>query len=190
MFTPRRTRRKNRKRNIIWFNPPYNKNVKTNIGKIFLKLVDKHFPKSNKLHKIFNRNTLKVSYSCTENMAQIIKKHNKKITNTTDKSTNPACNGRIKTKCPLNANCLQPSVIYQVTTKSKDNLEKNLHRTNRKTLETMELQAHIVIHQQEIRTQHSPPSKYLWDLKDKNQDTPEISWKIKKSAPAYNSNSK
>ena len=99
--------------------------VKTNIGKIFLKLVDKHFPKSNKLHKIFNRNTLKVSYSCTENMAQIIKKHNKKITNTTDKSTdpacnyitnttdkstNPACNFRIKTKYPLNGNCLQPSV--------------------------------------------------------------------------------
>ena len=90
MFTPGRTTKKNRKRNIIWFNPPYNKNVKTNIGKIFLKLVDKHFPNSNKLHKIFNRNTLKVSYRCTENMAQITKKHNKKITNTTDKSTNPA----------------------------------------------------------------------------------------------------
>ena len=91
------------------------------IGKIFLKLVDKHCPKSNRLHKIFNRNTLKVSYSCTENMAQIIEKHNKKVINTTDKSTNPACNSRIKTKCFLNGNCLQPSVIYLATTKSKDN---------------------------------------------------------------------
>ena len=44
-----------------------------NIGKIFLKLVDKHFPKSNKLHKIFNRNTSKVSCSCAENMTQIYK---------------------------------------------------------------------------------------------------------------------
>ena len=33
-------------------------------------------------------------------------------------------------------------------------------------------------------------SKYLWDLKDKNQDTPEMSRKIKKSTPAYNNNSK
>ena len=33
-------------------------------------------------------------------------------------------------------------------------------------------------------------SKYLWDLKDKIQDIPEISWKIKKFAPAYNNNSK
>ena len=32
---------------------------------------------------------------------------------------------------------------------------KNLHRTNRKTLKTKELLAQIVIHQQEIRTQHN-----------------------------------
>ena len=72
-----------------------------NIGKMFLKLVDKHFPKSNKLHKIFSRNTLQVSYRCTENMAQIIKKHDKKITNTTDKSTTPAGNFRKKDQMPF-----------------------------------------------------------------------------------------
>ena len=33
------TNKKQRKRNIIWFNPPYSKNVKTNIGKIFLNLI-------------------------------------------------------------------------------------------------------------------------------------------------------
>ena len=36
--------KKQRKRNIIWFNPPYSKHVKTNIGKIFLNLIKKHFP--------------------------------------------------------------------------------------------------------------------------------------------------
>ena len=40
-------------------------------------------PKSNKLHKIFNRNTVKVSYCCTENLWSIIKTHNKKVTNAT-----------------------------------------------------------------------------------------------------------
>ena len=34
-----------RKRNIIWFNPPHSKNVKTNIGKTSLQLLLKHFPK-------------------------------------------------------------------------------------------------------------------------------------------------
>ena len=53
--------RRNRQRNITWFNPPYSQNVETRVGKCFLSLIDQHFPKSNPLHKIFNRNTLKVS---------------------------------------------------------------------------------------------------------------------------------
>ena len=59
------TPKQNRKRKIIWFNPPFSKNVSTNIGcKKFLNgLINKHFPPQNKLHKIFNRNTLKLSYS-------------------------------------------------------------------------------------------------------------------------------
>ena len=58
-------RRKNRKRKIIWFNPPFCRITNINIGKYFLKLVDKHFKHGNKLHKIFNRKTLIISYSCT-----------------------------------------------------------------------------------------------------------------------------
>ena len=50
-FSPRKpTKRK--KRNIIWFNPPYNRSVQTNISRIFLNLINKHFPNSSKLHKI------------------------------------------------------------------------------------------------------------------------------------------
>ena len=64
--------RRNRPRNILWYNPPFSKNVKTNVGKCFLSLIDQHFPKSNPLHKIFNRNTLKLSYSCMSNVKTII----------------------------------------------------------------------------------------------------------------------
>ena len=76
-----RKKSRNRSRNIIGFNPPYSQNVRTNIAKSFLGLVDKHFPKSHKHYKIFNRNNLKVSYSCKTNMANIIKSHNQKILN-------------------------------------------------------------------------------------------------------------
>ena len=68
----------NRSRNIIWFNPAYSQNVITNVAKRFLNLFDHHFPKSNKLHKIFNRNAVRISYSCTENISCIISSHNKK----------------------------------------------------------------------------------------------------------------
>ena len=50
--------KRNRSRNIIWFNPPYNRNVKSNIGRQFLRLIDQSFPVGHKLRKIFNRNTL------------------------------------------------------------------------------------------------------------------------------------
>ena len=59
--TARNSQSRKRSRNIIWFNPPFNKNIKTNIGRKFLNLVDKHFPTSSKLSKIFNRNTIKIA---------------------------------------------------------------------------------------------------------------------------------
>ena len=62
---------------------------------------------------------------------------------------------------------------------------KNLHWTNRKTLETKEL-SHKLLFTKRKYAHSTALSKHLWDLKDKIQDTPKISWKIKKSAPAYN----
>ena len=46
------------------FNLPYNKNVKTSIGRAFISLINSSFPADHKLRKIFNRNTLKLSYGC------------------------------------------------------------------------------------------------------------------------------
>ena len=88
------TPNRKRKRNIIWFNPPCNKNVLTNIGKTFLQLIDKYFPKPNPLHKLFIRNTTKVSYSCTSNIAKIIKNHNNKIISMNTTAT-LACNCKL-----------------------------------------------------------------------------------------------
>ena len=40
-----------------WYNPQWNSNVKTNLGKKLLNIVDKCFPKNHPLNKIFNRHT-------------------------------------------------------------------------------------------------------------------------------------
>ena len=70
--------KKQRKRYIIWLNPPHSKNVKTNIEKIVLNLIKKHFPPHNKFHKLFYKNTAKISYSCTQNVKTIINSDNEK----------------------------------------------------------------------------------------------------------------
>ena len=134
------SKRKNRQRNILWYNPPFSKNVSTNIGHRFLALVDKHFPKDHILHKIFNRNTIKISYSCMNNTKQIIDNHNRRILSspqanvtatTTATEINKTCNCRQKNTCPLDGNCLQSSVIYQ-TTATRQKRTSDLRRTNSK----------------------------------------------------------
>ena len=110
--TSENTNNKTKKRKILWFNLPFSQSVKTNIGKVFLKLVRKHFPRHHKLHKFFNTNTLKLSYCCMKNISNIIKQHNATALST---STTPKrlCNCRNKDTCPLDGSCLKQCFIYK-----------------------------------------------------------------------------
>ena len=111
---------RNRIRKIIWYNPPFNMDVQTNIGNRFLSLIRKHFKKSNPLYKIFNTNTIKLSYSCMPNMASIISKHNKQLLNNTLNPSSRTCNCRSKPDCPLNGHCLTSCIIYKAVLSTSD----------------------------------------------------------------------
>ena len=54
-------------------------NVSKNVARLFLYLIYKDFIKKNNLHKVFNWNNVKISYSCTENISSIIPSYNKII---------------------------------------------------------------------------------------------------------------
>ena len=51
-YIPAPSKRPIRKRQILWFNPPYSANVKTNVCKIFMRLVDKYVPRHHKYYKL------------------------------------------------------------------------------------------------------------------------------------------
>ena len=72
---------KNRKKNILWFNSPFPRNVYNNICKYFVLLIQKHFLNNHKYRKIFNKNNVKISYSCMANIKSIINMHNKEVSN-------------------------------------------------------------------------------------------------------------
>ena len=95
----------------------------TNVTKMFLRSLEKLFPKSNRLHKTFNKNTVKVSLSCMENVSQIIKKHNKRVNKTNERSIAP-WNWKYKNSFPLNGDCRVENIMYQrvmsVTENSKE----------------------------------------------------------------------
>jgi hypothetical protein len=78
------------------------RNVSTNIGREFLKILDEEFPKDHPLSKIFNRNTVKVSYGCTANVKHIIDGHNKIILTKQTESVpdEKTCNYNKPEDCP------------------------------------------------------------------------------------------
>ena len=113
IWEERNNEKRKRKRKIIWFNPPYSKNVKTNIGKIFFKLLHKHFPPSHSSHKTFNKKSVKTSYSCTRNMSSVTSAHNRSILN--PPKTSFGCNCWNRSMCTLQNKCLAPNIVYKQT---------------------------------------------------------------------------
>ena len=55
---------------------------------------------------------MKVSYCCTQNVASIIKSHDKKLINTSINDTLP-CNCRKKHECPLDGKCRTENIVYK-----------------------------------------------------------------------------
>ena len=98
----------------MWFNLPFNLKTKTKIGKLFLYLLDKHFLSHNKLLRLFNRNNLKISYSCICNMNSNTYIHIHKFLNDKPNETGiNNCNCRNKDTCPLPYSFQTKCIIYQ-----------------------------------------------------------------------------
>ena len=100
-------------------------NVQTNVGREFLLLVDKHFPKGHPLNKILNRNTMKISYRCLPNMGRKLANHNSKILrDIVNPTPRPAatcnCQRSRKAECPVPGACNQDGAVYQATVSTND----------------------------------------------------------------------
>ena len=175
-----------RKRKIIWYNPPYNKNVKTNIGSAFLSLLDKHFNHSHILHKIFNRNTIKISYSCTSNVGQMIKANNKIVLDEPNRNTLPRkstnCNCRKKSTCPLKGECQSSAIVYNAKLKVNNNTYNYIGHTEH------DFKTRYNNHKTSFNNHHhrnaTALSKKIWELKEKKV-TYAIEWEILERSRAY-----
>ena len=86
-------------------------NVNTNVGKTFFKLLQKHFPPTHPMYTIFNKSTIKTSYSCFPNIGCIISSHNKHILNSN--CTEYGCNCGNRGECSLENKCLTPRIVYR-----------------------------------------------------------------------------
>ena len=180
--------KRQRSRKVIWFNPPYSKSVKTCIGKRFLKAIDKHFPKGSQLHKIFNRGTVKVSYSCLPNVARIIKAHNNRVLAKGESPDEPkrACNCRKPDQCPLQGNCLTTSVVYKATVKAEGNDNAKCYYGLTEDTFKARYNNHLTSFRHERHSNATELSKHIWSLKRENTAF-KIEWSICSRAAPYSS---
>lgn len=170
-------KKKSRKRNHIYYNPPFNAAVTTKFGKEFLRLVDKNFPKNHSLSKIFNRKTIKISFSCTKNIDSTITAHNKKIINPKPEPTSAKCNCRDKSTCPIPGKCCSSSVVYKASVNNVNyiGMTEGEFKTRYRN--------HVQSFKDESKKSATTLSQYIWD--EGLAPSPNIKWEILKSCPAY-----
>lgn len=164
------------RKNIIWFNPPFNEAVTTDLGHKFLLLIRKCFPNNHKFNKIFNKNTIKLSYSCTPNIGAIISSHNKKLLSKQESNQQcRKCNCRDKTLCPLKGECLSKCVVYKATIKTDNSTKQYIGSTENSFKERYT--AHKSSFNNCSKRCSTKLSEYIWECKAQNINY-EIIWTI------------
>jgi hypothetical protein len=128
---------------------------------------------------VFSRNTVKVSYSCMENVKTIISRHNHRLLkrNSTEKTLQ--CNCQKPDECPLDGKCKVDNIVYEamVTTTDDGNTKEYIGMTanpfkeryaNHKTTSF-----NLYNHSSDTKL-----SKYVWSLKRNRRN-----YNIKKELP-------
>ena len=68
--------------------------------------------KNHKYHEVFNKNNIKVCYSCMDNMTKIINSHNKYVASKKDQTNQNLCSCRNSDNCLLENKCLTSKLVY------------------------------------------------------------------------------
>ena len=183
---PQPRRNRTRKRRVIWYNPPYSKKVKTNIGRKFLQLLETHFPQNNRFHKIFNRNTVKVSYGCMPNIGAAINAHNRAILEEQQPLARGGCNCEDSANCPLGGECLTENVFYEAAlTSNIRNYGEKIYFGITKPPFKYRFNNHNKSFRNREYANETELSKEIWRLKEKNASF-SIRWSIRKVCSPYN----
>ena len=180
-----RTKKRTRKREVIWWNPPYSMNVKTKVGENFFKILRLHFPKGHPLYKLFNQNTVKMSYRTTPNMKNVISKHNARILS--NREPDLPCNCTRKGAiCPLDGQCRYKNIIYQAKVTHEDQtIPDEFYIGMTSTTFKERLGNHNKSFNHEEHEKETALSKYIWKLK-RQKVKYSIAWRVIDRAQPFN----
>ena len=158
--------------------------MKTNIGRIFLRLIDKRFPRHHKYRKLFDRNNITISYSYMPNMASVIQTHNTSLLKNPTPTDINECSCRQKAECPLDKKCSSGYIVYNALVDRLDNNKtKNYYGTCEKSFKER-CNNHTASFRNKTKEKSTELSKYIWELKDNNIEH-NLKWHIASKAHPY-----
>ena len=175
-----------RRRRIIWFNPPWAKNVEGNVAKWFNAIVARHFKKNTLFGRLFNKNNLRVSYSCTRNVQAIISASNRRVLNSgqqQEQQQQKRCNCRRGVVCPAGGNCLAEGVVYEAKV-SAENVPDRTYIGCSATSLKLRINNHRCDFRNAGRRNSTTLSAHVWSLKEAGKD-PDVSFRILRKAKPY-----
>ena len=125
-----------------------------------------------------------------ENMACIIKSHNKNITTETAENATKGCNCRDKENCPLKGNCQETSIIYNAkVTPRNDTNKSNIYIGLTEHTFKKRFSNHMNSIRHRKYENSTELSKHIWSLKDRNQEY-DVTWSITNHAAPYSNETK
>ena len=182
-----RKQNRNRQRRTIWFNPPWNEGVSTNLTQLFRRLIRKHFPVGSELSRVFNVQNLRLSYCCTRNMESIVSAHNRKLLNTPQQEAR-MCNCRSRIQCPLDGKCLTSEIVYKAEVTAENTDTKYYIGATESTFK-VRLGNHKKSFRHEKYKHETALSSYCWKLREEKVNH-SVKWKIMTRAKAYTNTSR
>ena len=123
------------------------------------------------------------------NALQIIKQHNKDVSNKKQKQTNP-CNCRNKNECPLNENCKVQNVIYKCTVSATQPFKQRVYLGIIEGSWKQRLYNHKQSFKDRKHKNDTALSSYLSDLKENHNQIAKLTWSIVRFAPGCSNISK
>ena len=153
-------------------------------------MLDKCFPPGHHLHRLLNRNTVKVSYSCVPNVKQIISNHNGQVMKKVIPQEIPeaGCKCRADKPCPLDGKCETEALVYQAKIVRQDNYKEETYIG----MTSLTFKKRFAQHTQSFKHRDrvaTALSKYAWTLKDQGIRY-NITWKAITRAKPYSTSSK
>ena len=137
-------------------------------------------------HKLFNQNTVNVSYSCMDNMAFIISGHNAKVRNNNTEviTGGKGCNCRKRNQCPLNDAYPTKIIMYKASVSANNLASKFYYGVTEGDFKTRWRNHKTNVNYKNV----TELSHYVWEFRDKHDrssDDSNILWSIEECSSKY-----